>query len=86
MSNIKLECHQANHICDKNQYKEANFWEKVRLTIHLIYCRACRAYTSKNTKLTKLVNNPKVQTLDATAKGDLQNVFEKELAKQQQDK
>lgn len=84
MSNIKLECHEANHICDKNQYKEASFWEKVKLTIHLIYCRACRNYTSKNTKLTKLVNNPKVQALDATVKEDLQNVFEKELAKQQQ--
>ncbi|MCC1484738.1 hypothetical protein [Winogradskyella immobilis] len=85
MSNIKLECHEANHICDKNQYKEASFLEKVKLTIHLIYCRACRQYTRKNTKLTKLVNNPKVQALDATAKEDLQNVFERELVKQQQD-
>ena len=85
MSNIKLECHEANHFCDKNQYKEASFLEKVKLTIHLIYCRACRQYTRKNTKLTKLVNNPKVQALDATAKEDLQNVFERELVKQQQD-
>lgn len=84
MSNIKLECHEANHICDKNQYKEAKLWEKVKLTFHLVYCRACRTYTSKNTKLTKLVNNPKVLTLDATAKGDLKSAFEKELEKMQQ--
>ena len=51
--NIKLECHEANHICDKNQYKEATFWEKVRLNIHLIYCRACRKYTRNNKKLSK---------------------------------
>jgi hypothetical protein len=84
MSNIKLDCHEANHICDKNQYKEAKFLEKVRLIIHLIYCRVCRKYTSKNTKLTKLMNNPKVQTLDASVKDNLQDAFEKELTKQQQ--
>ncbi len=84
MSNIKLECHEANHICDKNQYKEASFWEKVRLTIHLIYCRACRKYTSRNGKLTKLVKNPKVKTMDVSAKEKLSVAFEKELVKQQQ--
>ncbi|WP_460218225.1 hypothetical protein [Psychroserpens sp. MEBiC05023] len=84
MSNIKLECHEANHICDKNQYKEASFWEKVRLTIHLIYCRACQKYTKRNNKLTKLVKNPKVKTMDTSAKEQLSAAFEKELAKQQQ--
>ncbi|WP_298903680.1 hypothetical protein [uncultured Psychroserpens sp.] len=83
MTKIKLECHEANHICDKNQYKEANFWEKVKLTVHLIYCRACRKYTSRNTKLTKLVNNPKVDAMDRSAKEELNAAFEKELAKQQ---
>ena len=82
MSNIKLECHEANHICDKNQYKEASFWEKVKLTIHLIYCRACQKYTKRNVKLTKLVKNPKVETLDTSIKDNLKEAFEKELAKQ----
>lgn len=82
MSKIKLECHEANHICDKNQYKEASFKEKLVLTLHLFYCRACRNYTSRNTKLTKLTKNPKVQTLDNSEKSKLQSAFEKELAKQ----
>jgi len=83
MTKLKLECHEANHICDKNQYKEATFMEKVILTIHLMYCRACRKYTAKNTKLTKLIKNPKVETLDDSAKNKLQQAFEAELGKQQ---
>lgn len=83
MSKLKLECHEANHICDKNQYKEASLKEKIILTFHLMYCRACRTYTANNTKLTKLVNNPKVQTLDNSAKNKLQDAFEAELNKSQ---
>lgn len=70
---LKTECHEANHICDKNQYKEATFWEKVKLNVHLIYCGACRRYSSRNGKLTKAISNPKVDTV---------SVGEKELMKQ----
>ncbi|SHH25940.1 hypothetical protein [Winogradskyella jejuensis] len=83
MNKLKLECHEANHICDKNQYKEATLREKIILTFHLLYCRACRKYTSRNTKLTKLVKNPKVETLDTSAKDKLQQALEAELSKQQ---
>jgi len=75
---IKLECHEANHICDKNQYREASFWEKVRLNIHLIYCRACRKYTARNTKLTKAIKNPKVQVANKEA---LKQRLQQELSK-----
>lgn len=76
---IKLECHEANHICDKNQYKEAGFWEKVRLNIHLIYCRACRKYTVRNTKLTKAVKNPKVKSVTTADKNALKRRLQQEL-------
>ncbi|MCH9659995.1 MAG: hypothetical protein K0U54_03695 [Bacteroidetes bacterium] len=76
--NIKLECHEANHFCDKNQYKEATFWEKVRLNIHLIYCRACRKYTVRNTKLSKAIRNPKVKSADKEA---LKQRLQQELSK-----
>ena len=48
-----MKCEEAGHVCDKSQYKEASFWEKVKLNIHLIYCRACREYTKNNIKLSK---------------------------------
>lgn len=83
MSKIKLSCDEANHVCDKNQYKEAGLWEMIKLNLHLLYCRACRKYTSRNMKLTKLVNSDKVEALDNSAKEKIQSAFEKELAQHQ---
>lgn len=83
MSKLLLKCDEANHVCDKNQYQEASFKEKLILTIHLIYCRACRKYTKNNTKLTNLINNPKVASLNLSEKEKLQHTFEAELAKKE---
>lgn len=76
---VKLECHEANHICDKNQYLEASFWQKVKLTFHLAYCRACRTYTASNTKLTKTMQNPKIQTVSQDEKNALKEKLAREL-------
>ena len=77
---LKLECNNANHICDKNQYKEATFREKVRLTFHLIYCRACRKYSARNNKLTDLIKNPDVKTVSSEDKSTLKERLYKETA------
>jgi len=81
-SKIIISCEEANHVCDKTQYKEATLWEKVKLNIHLIYCKACREYTKNNTKLSQLFKN-KPASLDASSKESLQAAFDKELANQQ---
>jgi hypothetical protein len=78
---LKLECSEANHICDKSQYKEATFWEKVRLNIHLIYCKFCRKYTARNTKLTKAINNPQVHTVSEEDRNALKEKLQRELSK-----
>lgn len=78
-----IPCNEANHVCDKTQYKEATLWEKIKLNIHLLYCNACRKYTKSNTKLTRLIVKKPI-TLDVSAKESLKAAFEKELAKQQQ--
>jgi hypothetical protein len=77
-----MPCKKANHVCDKSQYKEANLWEKIKLTIHLIYCSACRKYTKNNKQLTKLVAKKPI-VMDAKAKANLKSAFEQELAKHQ---
>lgn len=77
--NIFVSCEEANHNCDKSQYNEASLWERIKLTIHLIYCRACREYTKSNAKLTKLSNNPKVDCLKACEKEQMKEQFKKEL-------
>lgn len=79
---IILPCNKANHVCDKTQYKEASFLEKIKLSIHLLYCNACRKYTKNNTKLTKLITREPIK-MDASAKQSLKSAFEQELAKHQ---
>jgi hypothetical protein len=55
MSNkLFISCDEATKICTKNQYKEASFWEKIRLNIHLFTCKICGMYSNQNTKLTEV--------------------------------
>ncbi|WP_412983999.1 glycine dehydrogenase [Pontimicrobium sp. IMCC45349] len=78
-NSIFIPCEEANHTCDKTQYKESTLWEKIKLNIHLIYCKACREYTKRNAKLTKLTKDPKVDCLKPFEKAQIKESFEKEL-------
>lgn len=77
--NIIVPCSEANHVCDKSQYKEASIWEKIKLNIHLVYCRACRKYTKNNSTLTKLLNKSNTVVLDKANKERMREDFEKAL-------
>ena len=83
MSNFFIKCEEAGHVCDKNQYKEASFSEKIKLNFHLIYCSACRKYVSTNNKLSKLIKSISFQFLSSEEKQALKNAFDKELQKHQ---
>ncbi len=76
-----MKCEEASHVCDKNQYKEANFMERVRLTIHLMYCSACRKYSFNNNKLTKALKKSKVKTISEEDKNTLKEQLQKEMNK-----
>jgi len=78
-NNVFVSCDNANHNCDKSQYNEASFWEKFKLNIHLIYCKACREYSSNNSKLSKVINKSDVDCLDLKDKQEMKDCFEKEL-------
>jgi len=78
--NIFISCDEANHSCDKSQYNEASLLEKIKLSIHLLSCKACRTYTKNNTKLTKLINSTEVQTMESSEKESLEELFKKELS------
>ena len=81
MSKIKIviPCDEANHVCDKTQYKNATLWEKIKLNIHLLYCRACRDYTKNNTKLTKAIKKSKVECLDQSTKIKMKKTLDKAI-------
>ncbi|MBN4047008.1 hypothetical protein JYU05_00515 [bacterium AH-315-P13] len=81
---IFISCDDANHNCDKSQYNEATIWEQIKLTFHLIYCRACREYSNNNGKLSKVISKSKVDCLELKDKQEMKDCFEKELKQQQQ--
>ena len=82
MSKLFLKCEEANHICDKSQYREASLIEKIKLTIHLLYCRVCRKYTKSNAKLTECIKQSELNVLEESVKKSMKSDFNKELAKQ----
>ncbi len=75
-----LKCDEANIICDKNQYKEAGFWEKLKLNIHLIYCRVCRKYSIRNSKLTNAIKS-NYKTISLEDKQALKERLNREISK-----
>ncbi|GAA4948984.1 hypothetical protein GCM10023314_22830 [Algibacter agarivorans] len=76
---LTIPCDEANHVCDKTQYKEASLWEMIKLNIHLIYCRACRKYTKNNTSLTNKLKESQVACLDKDCKEAMKKDFDKAL-------
>ncbi len=76
-----MKCEEAGHVCDKSQYKEASFWEKVKLNIHLIYCRACREYTKNNIKLSKAFKKSDFKTMPLKDKEVIKDKLYKEMSK-----
>ena len=76
-----MKCKDANHVCDKSQYKESSFWNKIKLNIHLIYCSACRKYSSNNAKLSKAINESKIEIINTSDKEKMKEQLKKELVK-----
>ncbi|WP_298473453.1 hypothetical protein [uncultured Maribacter sp.] len=68
-----ISCEKAKLICNKAQYKEASFFEKIKLKMHLFICKACAGHSKKNGQLTELCSKANLHSL---SEGD------KELMKQ----
>lgn len=74
-----IHCDEANINCDKSQYNEASYWDKLKLTLHLLFCKACRNYSKNNAKLSKLVKEPNVDCLSQKERNNLKDQFNKVL-------
>lgn len=80
---FNISCEQANEICNKAQYGEATFTEKLKLNWHLLICKFCRLYTKQNQTLTKVCNSKaeecksKETTLDSKDKETLKEQLKK---------
>ena len=76
-------CNKANEVCDKAQYEEASFFEKMKLKIHIIYCRNCKEHSKKNSKLTEIIKKSKVECLDTKCKEAMKKTLDKALSENQ---
>ena len=78
-----ITCDEATTICDKNQYKEASLYDKLRLNIHLLWCKHCSKYTKQNTLMTRIFGKHtspcQEQKMPEDAKLELERKLEKEL-------
>ncbi|WP_179354504.1 hypothetical protein [Winogradskyella vidalii] len=79
-----ISCDEAKHICDKAQYGEASTWERAKLGLRLFYCRISKNYSTKNTKLSEVIQKSEVKCLKSQERNQLQKQLDDALAKQQQ--
>ena len=63
-----ISCEKAAIICNKTQYNEATFLEKLKLRFHLFMCKTCSAFTKKNTQFTTLCEKANLQSLSEEEK------------------
>jgi len=73
-----IKCDSACTTCDKAQYGEASFREKVCLLLHIVFCKACRDYVRNNRKLTQHVQS-KIKKLDPDIIAQMEHEIESEL-------
>lgn len=77
-----ISCEEAYEICDKSQYGEATFWEKIKLNVRYIWCQFTQKYVNKNRKLTQVIKISNVQGLHQTEREQLMERFDQQLKKQ----
>lgn len=76
---IFLKCNEAAHLCDKSQYKEVDFWDKLTLKMHLVMCTVCRKHSKQNVKLTHTISSANIKTLCQEDKDRLKTKLEQEI-------
>ena len=54
---FRITCDKASTICDKSQYKEASFLERIRLAYHVSICESCNLYVKQNRKCPTFLNS-----------------------------
>ena len=85
MSKFFISCDEATTICDKNQYSEASFIEKLKLSIHFILCKHCKKYSAQNTLLSTIFGDyakkqcAKYHSLSSEDKQELEENIQKKL-------
>ncbi|MBM1106075.1 hypothetical protein JQC67_08010 [Aurantibacter crassamenti] len=71
-------CEKAAVICNKAQYNEASFLDKLKLRFHLFACKNCTVHSEKNAKLTSICEKAKLRSLSEQEKVLMKEFLKKE--------
>jgi hypothetical protein len=74
-----ISCDEAAVICNKSQYKEASLSEKLKLRLHMLFCRTCAVFTKKNKQLTSLMDKARIYILSDSEKKALKKKIKEQL-------
>lgn len=77
-----IDCSKAENCCDRAQYEELSSINKLKLRLHVFLCRKCKEYTSRNSKLTRLLKSSNLKTCSEKEKTVWKEQIKEELAKQ----
>lgn len=58
---MRLSCAEAANLCTRAEYKEARPIERLKLKLHLYFCRTCKEYYHNNKKLTTLLKKADIK-------------------------
>ena len=76
---MMISCEKAALICNKTQYREATFMEKMKLKFHLLLCKNCPEFSKRNTKLTALCQKANLQSLTKEDKHRMKKLLKEEV-------
>ena len=74
-----ISCDEASDICNKKQYKEATWWQVLKLRYHLLICKTCNKYSTKNAKFTTLCEKANLHVISQEEKEAMKKKLEKQL-------
>jgi len=74
-----ISCDKAALICNKAQYKEATFIEKMKLKLHLTMCKTCSKYTKENIEFTTLCEKANMTSLSDNEKIKMREALKDKL-------
>lgn len=78
---FRLNCSEAESLCDKAQYREAGFLDRIKLRLHFALCEGCRKYHENNGKLTLLIKKSGIQSYSRAEKEAIRRKMEAESSK-----
>lgn len=74
-----ITCEEAAHICNRKQYKEASWKQRIQLYLHILICKTCATFSKKNTQLTDLCDKAKLHSLSSRDKEQMKRQIQEQI-------